>query len=621
MTSLFSVFIALLLTSSLSQAANKCETPEKIAKQIVELTDKLVSQIDKMELESGKKLEKIQKKVDGIVSDYRERMLCLKAAGAITEDDIATFDRRIELLRQAATDKDLMNKILGEGLDDKFDSNDPTNVYALREHNKLKYLNEGSELRDETFETIRTARNFVNLSYFEYYPDRMGYTITAFLIARKLGFQKPCEIKKVTDVLGLPGPLNGDRCEDVVAETGPLKTEDYDWPSKKDLIARAQRLKQLYPEVQPLPIKIFLDDFKKLEKKLSRAGIIQILEMFAVEIKKELGILAWGSNHTKISSSEHRAVISGGNPVDKVVDWVPQKRRWRDAAILVKGELVADINHFYLSKFYKVKHWDLEDYLIKKDPSNLALYFPPLSDNEKREYNSRGRIVWSSNHDINDLTPTWKAMRVIVKAAQQSLYFENAFFSDGLSEILLERKAEKWKLRKLKKANGEKPLVSTCGKDYFDIVAKRPSIDGEPTGRHILIILPKDMDQPIVKIMEKVLTNSLVFQGVDVCKWSSDLENKVHPSNPTKFESKTMMHSKVFLADNKLTYIGTANLNRRSMAGDLEIGILTDDAQVVKDVHDKMFVSDVEASEAVKFNILNYIFWPVLWIVNILHFT
>jgi phosphatidylserine/phosphatidylglycerophosphate/cardiolipin synthase-like enzyme len=44
------------------------------------------------------------------------------------------------------------------------------------------------------------------------------------------------------------------------------------------------------------------------------------------------------------------------------------------------------------------------------------------------------------------------------------------------------------------------------------------------------------------------------------------------------------MHSKVFLGDDTLAYVGTANLNRRSMVGDLEVGILTDDPQTVQDI-------------------------------------
>jgi hypothetical protein len=49
-----------------------------------------------------------------------------------------------------------------------------------------------------------------------------------------------------------------------------------------------------------------------------------------------------------IASNERRAVVSGGNIVDEVMDWVPGPRRWRDAAILVEGELVNDLTTFFL---------------------------------------------------------------------------------------------------------------------------------------------------------------------------------------------------------------------------------------------------------------------------------
>jgi phosphatidylserine/phosphatidylglycerophosphate/cardiolipin synthase-like enzyme len=359
-------------------------------------------------------------------------------------------------------------------------------------------------------------------------------------------------------------------------------------------------------------IKLYLDDFKQLERKLTEAGIIQALEAFGIEIHKEDAALLWGSNHTKITSNEHRAVVSGGNIVDKVVDWIPQKRRWRDAAILVEGELVNDLNHFFLAKFHGVKHWDLTKYLCQDDPACLRGYFPELSEEQKRALAAEGRLVWSSNFDLKE-SPTWKALETIISQARQSLYFENAFFSDGLSALLIRHKARQWELKKAKdlnKANGEDGMKASCGPDYFDVVAKRPG------GKSILVVLPKHMDQPMVKAAEKVLTNHLLWEGVDVCMWDSGLNNKVHGTDNTRFEPKTMMHSKVFMADSNLVYVGTANLNRRSMLGDLEIGILTNDRQTVQDIRQKMFVNDVQASERAEFNVLHYLYVPVQLLLN-----
>jgi len=87
-----------------------------------------------------------------------------------------------------------LDHLLDESLDARFEENDPTNIYSLKTHNRFRYLNEGSDLRDEVLETIRIAETFVHLSYFELFPDRMGHTVAGLLIAKRLDVRTPCEI-------------------------------------------------------------------------------------------------------------------------------------------------------------------------------------------------------------------------------------------------------------------------------------------------------------------------------------------------------------------------------------------------------------------------------------------
>jgi phosphatidylserine/phosphatidylglycerophosphate/cardiolipin synthase-like enzyme len=412
--------------------------------------------------------------------------------------------------------------------------------------------------------------------------------------------------------LGTPRLLNSGDCADVPVVTGPVASEAFAFPGKDRLMANVALLERRYPDRAPIAIRLYLDDFKQLERKLTDAGILQALDAFGIQVHKEPAALMWGSNHTKIASNERRAVVSGGNIVDKVMDWVPGERRWRDAAILVEGELVNDLNHFFLAKFHGVKHWDLTRHLCDDDPACLRGYFRELGDEEKAAMTAEGRLVWSSNFDVKE-SPTWKALGTIISRAQRSLYFENAFFSDGLSALLIRGKARQWQLRRAKDLNtahGEVGMKATCGPDYFEVVAARPG------GRFILVVLPRHMDQPMVKAAEKVLTNHLLWEGVDVCLWDSALNNDVHGTERTRFAPRTMMHSKVFLADDSLVYVGTANLNRRSMQGDLEVGILTNDRQTVLDIRQKMFVNDVQASQRATFNLLHYLYMPLQLLLN-----
>ncbi len=606
----------LVLHSLPASAGGLSQNPDELLAAVNQTVDGFLSRIATVDTRDPRKRDKqvtdLRRDVDSFVLRFSKRLEWLKSNDKTNPEEFARFNSKMELVKKATETPDALDRVLGEGLDSKFAENDPTNIYSLTTHNRFRYLNEGSELRNEVLETIRSSEKFVYLSYFELFPDRIGHTVAGLLIAKRLGFRAPCEIDQVLNTLGLPRLLNGDDCADVAVVTGPLASEAFAFPGKDRLLANVESLKGRHPHRGPVAIKLYLDDFKQLKRKLTAAGIIQALEAFGIEIHKEDAALLWGSNHTKIASSERRAVVSGGNIVDKVVDWIPQKRRWRDAAILVEGELVNDLNHFFLAKFHGVKHWDLGKHLCKDDPACVRGYFPELGEEQKRALTAEGRLIWSSNFDVKD-SPTWKALGTIISQARQSLYFENAFFSDGLSALLIRSKARQWELKKAKelnRANGEEGMKATCGPDYFDIVAKRPG------GKSILVVLPKHMDQPMVKAAEKVLTNHLLWEGVDVCMWDSELNNKVHGTGTTRFEPKTMMHSKVFMADDDLVYVGTANLNRRSMQGDLEVGILTNDRQTVQDIRQKMFVNDVRASERAKFNVLHYLYLPVQLLLN-----
>jgi phosphatidylserine/phosphatidylglycerophosphate/cardiolipin synthase-like enzyme len=611
------VIVGLFVLHSLPASADELsQNPDELLAEVNQTVDGFLARIATVDTRDPHKRDKqvtdLRQDVDSFVLKSWKKLEWLKSNDKTNPEAFARFNSKTELVKKASATPDALDRVLEELLDSKFKENDPTNIYSLTTHNRFRYLNEGGELRNEVLETIRSSDKFVYLSYFELFPDRIGHTVAGLLIAKRLGFRAPCEIDQVLNTLGLPRLLNGQDCADAPVVTGPLASEDFAFPGKDKLLANVESLKGRHPHRSPVAIKLYLDDFKKLKRKLTEAGIIQALEAFEIQVHKEDAVLMWGSNHTKIASNERRAVVSGGNIVDKVVDWIPQKRRWRDAAILVEGELVNDLNHFFLAKFHGVKHWDLTKYLCKDDPACLRGYFPELSEEQKLALTAEGRLVWSSNFDLKE-SPTWKALGTIIREARQSLYFENAFFSDGLSALLIRHKARQWELTKAKelnKANGEQGMKATCGPHYFDVVAKRPG------GKSILVVLPKHMDQPMVKAAEKVLTNHLLWEGVDVCMWDSELNNKVHGADNTRFEPKTMMHSKVFLADNNLVYVGTANLNRRSMQGDLEIGILTNDRQTVQDIRQKMFVNDVQASKRATFNVLHYLYMPVQLLLN-----
>jgi phosphatidylserine/phosphatidylglycerophosphate/cardiolipin synthase-like enzyme len=217
---------------------------------------------------------------------------------------------------------------------------------------------------------------------------------------------------------------------------------------------------------------------------------------------------------------------------------------------------------------------------------------------------------------------TDKVYSTAVKNAKNTIFVENAFFSDSWQAFILAKKASEFNLARIKKANGEKTNIATC--NYDKILSRKEH-------KAIVVVLPHDLDQPIVKWANMPLINILLKSGVDVCKWSSELANagldalaKEYHDDTTpgvqmelrRYLPKAMVHSKVWVVDNAIAYVGSANLTRRSVIGDTELGIVTTDPSVIKSLNDNVFRPDVNASVPTQSKWYNFLLAPLTILLN-----
>ncbi len=380
----------------------------------------------------------------------------------------------------------------------------------------------------------------------------------------------------------------------------------------------------LQSTLPPLQVRLFLDPLKTnyTWSVTPLRALLPALELFGASYRlinegeiQKLPIQMmpfFAVNHAKLVSNESRSIVSGGNIIDKVMGFNRRNLVWHDVAILCKGQLVNDINRFFFERFNsgafdddKAPIWRLDD---PGDPwgREAARNETKLASTDRKV--GGGRLIYTlpvTSWFTGSVTE--RTFKAVVEHAKRKIQIENAFFSDAWTAHLLIQKAKEWNLAALKdspelKALGESGKKATCGPGSVQTLTKR--------GKFISVILPKYMDQPLIKMAEISLINSMLKAGIDVCKWSGKLFNTQN-EDPKKrrYSEKTMLHTKAYLIDDELGLIGSPNHTRRSYRGDLELAVLFTEPTTISDLKKRVLDLDQENSEPV---VAHWYHWPAL---------
>lgn len=94
-------------------------------------------------------------------------------------------------------------------------------------------------------------------------------------------------------------------------------------------------------------------------------------------------------------------------------------------------------------------------------------------------------------------------------------------------------------------------------------------LSSKKSGVDVRVVVPHIPDKKIVFELTKVFYSELVENGISVYEYS-----------------KGFIHSKVALADNRYAYVGSCNLDFRSLFLHLECGVYLDSPEVAKDIKD-----------------------------------
>ena len=495
------------------------------------------------------------------------------------------------------------------------------------------------ELQEDVIRIVRSAEKVLSISYLEYYQDRFGLIFATELIARRAGKQMPDPdfFKRLWGITFADAGIVTTPQRLYKLTSWDSELPRLDW---KVIRKNADQLIRDYgidtKAKNGLQIKVFLDRLRvSTLGPLNPKSLIGILEKFGIPVAQiknfhpnnvvrdllapfQMLLPLAGTNHVKITANESEVILSGGNIVDKVVfetDDVPTPlMKWHDAAVRLKGPVVTDIHRFFARHYNNAAGRG-------RPKVDLAKYLPQINGGPI-EVDGYTRLVTTvndnpmpiGNHGLNP-SQTEISLEFAVKNAKESIYIENAFFSDVWVTSLLVKKAQQWGLTGLKEALKENPRQPTCGKDLAKVARKR-----------IVVLIPANMDQPAVKMAEISLIPFLAQAGIDVCRWSGDLANQrlkrlVSASTVSQYLPRTMMHTKAWQVDERAAYVGSANMNRRSIRGDLELGVISTSRTFNTDVFEKLFRRDFADSEAPVLKPQDFLLLPAALFLNGLNAT
>ena len=359
-----------------------------------------------------------------------------------------------------------------------------------------------------------------------------------------------------------------------------------------DSSASNSRIEQLYAKsVKHLEVYILLDGIHDFFRMRSSIGIRRAFQNFGARIGfVGGGSLTYLTNHTKIISSEHQSLIQGNELVDKTYAWSPQQLEWHDAGVLIEGQLVNQVNRYFFDQFNAVASKNVEY------NKHSHFYLPEENESPPSDFQQGGRLVTHSHMSTQNVNKV--VLAIAIAAAQEQILAETPFFADLWHARLIQEKARQFQLPSLS--------VSQC----------TPS----SKNKRIAVTLSRYLDQPLVKISSDSLINSLLKSGVSLCKWDGARYNQAMQGIENKqYQADAMMHLKIWSIDSSLAYIGTANWlarSRTTVLGDLEIGLLTNDPQLVQEIQERILLLDLKHSEPTQTSQWNIWATPIRWIFS-----
>ncbi len=269
-------------------------------------------------------------------------------------------------------------------------------------------------------------------------------------------------------------------------------------------------------------------------------------------------------------TSDHRLTDNNDSPNSS-------RLPWHDVSCMFNGEPALDVARHFIQRFNALRHWYK---LSEHHPTITHRIQNPSTKNSKIQV-VHSVAGWSANqHQENSIL---KAYLHAIDVSNHSIYIENQFFVSGPQD--------------------DRKIKNTIQKSIVDRIVRA---DENNEDFHVMIVLPLKPDLPgefceryhfrpnLLELQTKKLYFTL-FRGVKSLFGKLSVKNVTAEKYISVYGLRTYdlvndiptteqiyVHSKVMIVDDRLTIIGSANINDRSMVGnrDSEVDVIIEDKEM-----------------------------------------
>ncbi|MBW2732932.1 MAG: phosphatidylserine/phosphatidylglycerophosphate/cardiolipin synthase family protein [Deltaproteobacteria bacterium] len=450
-----------------------------------------------------------------------------------------------------------------------------------RSFDRFKPILDGPAWRKETCSFIARSRDFLHIASFHWHYDRSGYWLARQVLARKLEISpkvlqrrlKKESLTQIRDSL-LVERLIAKKQQTPQSARALVKSASEAW-RREQLDALAEKpieVRVLLPSlIQGMERVTQIARDLRTPRKTLEESIITSLEKVGVEVIRHhkvvqpqfpylhLHNLGAVVPHAKLMISRDEAMTGGLN----IGDFYMQKHRknlvWHDVAVRLRGNATHSLNWSF------VRHWNVarkEEFrpgptiqTMRRKEGGGSFYFPDL----KRS--NRGRAVVVGTNTLSDSDKARYTHRTALMLALASAKKNFRMVVPYLTSPVV-----------------AKQLIYTAKR------FKKLGVD--PSNIQIILTGYNDHFSTSTAVTAGLLYR-LQEAGIKVLLWRPQGKKSAYRRN-------ALHHAKVFTADDAVAYIGSANAMVRSLVQDWEIGVLTDEAGVVRQINRRLFDRDLE---------------------------
>ncbi|XP_064387807.1 LOW QUALITY PROTEIN: uncharacterized protein LOC135335987 [Halichondria panicea] len=251
---------------------------------------------------------------------------------------------------------------------------------------------------------------------------------------------------------------------------------------------------------------------------------------------------------------------------------------WHDASCMFNGEPALDVANHFIQRLNAIR---TRHKLPEHRPNVIHRIQNPSTRNSKIQV-VRSATSWSANQRLEN--SILKAYLHAINVSNHSIYIENQFFVGPQDDTTIKNTIQKSLVDRIVRAdeNNEDfhvmvvlPLKSDLPGEFCELSNLSSPNFLELQTQKIYFTLFKGV---------KSLFGKLIVKNVSVEKYISVYGLRTYDLiNDILTTEQIYVHSKVIIVDDRLTIIGSANINDRSMLGyrDSEVDVIIEDQEMI----------------------------------------